>query len=215
MLAPRVEKGQTGLSDDRRCLVVDGHPVVRIGVRGLLDDRYDVEEAADWRGALDALTETGAFDVAVVELDAQDRPKGEPGGASMIRALRKAMPGMGIVAHARHAERHGASEAFKAGASAYVAKSSPPEALEQAVEAAAESNEFVDPATNGHGTPLTRRQREVLQLLSDGLSTQDTADRLGLQPDTVRTHTKGSMRRLEARNRAHAVALALRSGLID
>ena len=118
------------MSEDRRCLVVDGHPVVRIGVRGLLDGRYDVEEAADWRGALDALTETGAFDVAVVELDARVRPKGEPGGASMIRAIRKAMPGTGIVAHARM--RHGVpSEALEAGASAYVAKSSPPEALER------------------------------------------------------------------------------------
>jgi DNA-binding NarL/FixJ family response regulator len=209
------DKGQSCVSDDRRCLVVDGHPVVRIGVRGLLRGRYDVEEAADWRGALDALTETGAFDVAVIELDSRDRPKGEPGGASMIRALSKAMPGTGIVAHARQAERHAMTEAFEAGASAYVAKSSPPETLESAIEAAAESTRFVDPATNGHGSPLTPRQREVLQLLADGLSTDGTAHRLGLSAETIRTHTKATIRRLDARDRAHAVAIALRSGLID
>jgi DNA-binding NarL/FixJ family response regulator len=185
-----------------------------MGVRGLLHGRYDVEEAADWRGALDALTETGAFDVAVVELDLRDRPKGEPGGASMIRALRKAMPGTGIVAHARRPERHAVSEALEAGASAYVVKSSPPEALQRAVDAAADSNQFVDPATNG-GSPLTRRQREVLQLLADGLSTDAAANRLGLSAETIRTHTKAVIRRLEARDRAHAVAIALRSGLID
>jgi len=203
------------VTEDRRCLVVDGHPVVRIGVRGLLGGRYDVEEAADWRGALDALTETGAFDVAVVELDSRDRPKGEPGGASMIRAIRKAMPGTGIVAHARRADRHAVSEALDAGASAYVAKSSPAAALEQAVDAAHDSTRFVDPATNGRGSPLTRRQREVLQLLADGLSTQGAAKRLGVSAETVRTHTKATIRRLEARDRAHAVAIALRSGLID
>lgn len=203
------------MSDDRRCLVVDGHPVVRIGVRGLLGARYDVEEAADWRGALDALTETGAFDVAVVELDPRDRPRGEPGGASMIRAIRKAMPGTGIVAHARHPERYSMTEALDAGASAYVAKSSPAEALERAVEAAADSSRFVDPATNGRGSALTRRQREVLQLLADGLSTDGVAKRLGLSAETIRTHTKATIRRLEARDRAHAVAIALRSGLID
>jgi DNA-binding NarL/FixJ family response regulator len=203
------------LSDDRRCLVVDGHPVVRIGVRGLLHGRYDVEEAADWRGALDALTETGAFDVAVVELDPRDRPKGERGGASMIRALRKAMPSTGIVAHARRPERHAVTAALDAGASAYVVKSSPAEALERAVEAAADSTRFVDPATNGTGSSLTRRQRQVLQLLADGLSTDGAAKRLGLSAETVRTHTKATIRRLDARDRAHAVAIALRSGLID
>jgi DNA-binding NarL/FixJ family response regulator len=186
-----------------------------MGVRGLLGARYDVEEAADWRGALDALTETGAFDVAVVELDGRDRPKGEPGGASMIRAIRKAMPGTGIVAHARRAERHSLNEALEAGASAYVAKSSPAEALERAVDAAVDSNRFVDPATNGTGSPLTRRQREVLQLLADGVSTAGAAKRLGLSAETVRTHTKATIRRLQARDRAHAVAIALRSGLID
>jgi DNA-binding NarL/FixJ family response regulator len=203
------------VSDDRRCLVVDGHPVVRIGVRGLLRGRYDVEEAADWRGALDALTETGAFDVAVVELDPRDRPKGQRGGASMIRALRRAMPGTGIVAHARRPERHAVTEALDAGASAYVVKSSPATALEQAVEAAADAGRFVDPATNGSGSALTPRQRQVLQLLADGHSTDEAAKGLGLSSETVRTHTKATIRRLDARDRAHAVAIALRAGLID
>lgn len=189
--------------------------MVRIGVRGLLDDRYDVEEAADWRGALDALTETGGFDVAVVELEGRDRPKGEPRGASLIEKLRKAMPGAGIVAHARRPERHAVTAALDAGASAYVAKSSSPETLEQAIEAAVDSSRYVDPAINGSGSPLTRRQREVLQLHADGLTTDGVAQRLALSSETIRTHMKASIRRLDARDRAHAVAIALRSGLID
>ncbi len=194
---------------------MDRHALVRIGVRRLLEGSYDVEEAAGWRGAMDALTETGSFDVAVVELDGRDRRDGEQGGIALIRALRKAMPGTGIVAHARRAERHAANEALEAGASAYVAKSSPPEELERAIDAAADAGRFVDPAANGRGSPLTRRQRQVLQLLADGLSTTDVADRLSLSAKTVQTHAKATIKRLEAGDRAHAVAIGLRSGLID
>jgi DNA-binding NarL/FixJ family response regulator len=202
-------------NDDRRCLVIDEHPVVRIGVRGVIGNGFDVEEASDWQGALDVLTGTGSFDVAVVELDSRGRDSTVPAGLTMIRAMRKAMPGTGIVALARRAERLAASEAFGAGASAFVAKSSPAEALSDAVEAAAEATRYVDPAANGKGSQLTRRQREILQFLADGLSTTDIAHRLGLSAETVRTHTKAALARLQARDRAHAVALAMRSGLIE
>lgn len=206
------------MNDDRRCLVVDGQAVVRMGVRGLLDGHYEVEEASGWPEALAALTETGGFDVAVIEFDGRGRSGGEPGGTAMIRALRKAMPGTGIVALAQRAEPHAAGEAIEAGALAYVAKSSPPEVLRRAVEAAADCGRFVDPATEAGATtgcPLTRRQRETLQLLADGLSTADVASRLGVSAETIRSHTKAILARLQARDRAHAVAIGLRSALID
>ena len=55
------------MSEERRCLVIDGHPTIRLGVRGLLASRYEVEEASDGRGALELLTALGDFDVAIVE----------------------------------------------------------------------------------------------------------------------------------------------------
>lgn len=188
---------------------------MRIGVREVLDPDFKVEEASDWREALESHTCTGSFDVAIVELDG--RPvNGEPAGAAMIKALRKAMPGTGIVAVSRRAERHAANEAIEAGASAYVAKTSPAECLRTAVEAAADSGSFVDPAAETDGTgALTRRQRQTLQLLADGNSTTDVAHRLHLSAETVRTHTKATLARLGARDRAHAVAIALRTGLIE
>lgn len=206
------------MSEDLRCLIVDGHPVVRLGVRELLGDRYDVEEAAGWDDARDALTQTGEFDVAIIELEAPAGPDADgPAGTAMIRALRKASPGLAIVAHGRHAERHAASEALDAGAGAFVAKSSPAASLEQAVAAAGGSAPWIDPeASNGGSRPaLTPRQREILQLLADGNSTVTAAHRLGLSAETVRTHSKAILSRLEARDRAHAVAIAMRSGLID
>lgn len=194
---------------------MDGQALVRIGVRRVLGDEYDVEEAVTLRDALDATTATGGFDVAVVELDGRDRNNGDAVGPAKIRAVRKAMSGAGIVALARRPDAQAAAEALEAGATAFVAKSSPPDALRAAVAAAAESDRFVDPAAVSATRPLTRRQREILQLLADGVSTAGIAHRLGLSAETVRTHTKATLARLGARDRAHAVAIGMRSALID
>lgn len=204
------------LSDDRRCLVVDGHAVTRIGVRELLESDFEIEEASDLREAIETHTATGSFDVAVVELDTRP-PEGEPAGPARIKAMRRAMPRTGIVALARSPQRHAANEALEAGASAYVAKTSPAEAIRTAVAAALNSGRFIDPAAGQKATRamLTRRQRETLQLLANGLSTDEVASRLELSAETVRTHTKALLARLGARDRAHAVAIALRTGQID
>ena len=61
---------------------------------------------------------------------------------------------------------------------------------------------------------LTRRQREILQLLADGESTTVAARELGLSEETVKTHMKNTLARLDAKNRSHAVAIGLRESLI-
>jgi two-component system NarL family response regulator len=197
------------MNDERRCLVIDAQPAIRLGVRDLLRDRYEVDEAAAKREALELLS-FNDYDVAIAELS--------PGGLATIRALRKASARLGIVAYGPLPQRNTASESISAGATAYVAKSSPASALARAVEAAAEAEEFVDPAArrNGNGhLHLTGRQREILQLYANGESTQTAAQRLGLSTETVRTHTKAVLSRLEARDRTHAVAIGLRSSLIE
>ncbi len=204
------------MNDERRCLVIDAQPAMRLGVRGLLSQRYDVDEAENGREALELLS-FNDFDVAVVELAAGNGREALT-GMPAIRALRKASPRLGIVAFGARAHRHTANEAIAAGATAYVAKSSDPTALERAVDAAAEAETFVDPATliteNG-GRKLTPRQREILQLYANGDSTESAAKRLGLSTETIRTHTKAVLSRLEARDRTHAVAIGLRSSLIE
>ena len=203
------------MNEERRCLVIDEHPILRVGIRGVLGDRFQIEEAAHGSDALDLLTSLGGFDVAIVELGSNGRGDRLQGIAA-IRALRKASPGLPIVAHAPRPEPQAATEAIEAGAAAFVAKSSPTDSLNRAVDAAVAAESFVDPATGGNGTAaLTRRQREILQLYADGLSTTEVSAQLGLSLETVRTHTKALLSRLRARDRAHAVALALRTGLID
>jgi DNA-binding NarL/FixJ family response regulator len=208
------------VNDDRRCLVIDPQPTLRLGVREALADRYEVEEAATGSSALELLMSIGDFDVAIVDLCRSNgaHSDDELMGTAAIRALHKAQPTLGIVAHGAHREHHAATEAMKAGATAYVVKSSPVESLSDAVDAAAESEEFVDPAAKRavRGRPaLTRRQRQILQFYADGHSTAQVARRLGLSAETVRTHTKAILSRLRARDRAHAVAVAMRTALIE
>ena len=160
----------------------------------MLGDRWEVEEAEDGRDALELITSLGDFDVAIVELAPMANSGHRPlRGIGAIRALRKARPGLGIVAHATRPERHAASEAIGAGATAYVAKSSPAAQLSRAVDAAADAETFVDPAAPRRTAQgLTRRQREILQLFADGMSTERAADKLGLSTETVRSHTKAA-----------------------
>lgn len=192
--------------------------MIRLGVAGLLADRYEVDEAVDGDDAMEMLASECEFDVAIVELAVGAKNgNGHLNGIRAIRALRKARPGLGLVAHGVRPERHAATQAIDAGANTFVAKSSPAESLVQAVDSACDSERFIDPnAKNPNGrVGVTKRQREILQLYADGLSTATVAKRLGLSTETVRTHTKAVLARLEARDRAHAVATGLRSGLIE
>jgi two-component system NarL family response regulator len=179
-----------------------------------------VEETASGSDAVQLLTDVGDFDVAIVDMRPPlDSASNNLWGAATIRALLEAQPGLGIVAHGDRPEKHLVNEAIAAGANAFVAKSSAPQELSRAVEAAADAETFIDPAAGGRrpraGQTLTKRQREILQLIADGHSTTQVARRLGLSAETVKTHNKQLLSRLRAHDRAHAVAIGIRNSLID
>jgi two-component system, NarL family, response regulator len=196
---------------------VDVQPLVRLGVREALSGAFEVQEAGGREEALDLVRDIGDFDVAV--LDMGWRPNGDGpsiSGTETIREMHRAAPMLGIVAHGDRAERHLASAALAAGAAAYVARTAGPEHLRDAVAAAVAEKRYVDgdvPPKGSRGT-ITKRQREILQLLADGESTTVAARKLGLSEETVKTHVKSMLARLEAKNRSHAVAIGLRESLI-
>jgi DNA-binding NarL/FixJ family response regulator len=199
------------------CLVIDSHPLVRLGVRQALDGAFEIHESESRDEAVDLIHDIGSVDVAIVDLRRDHGEDDALAGHEAIRALRRTAPGMGIVAHGERPERHLASAALQAGATAYVARTAAAEEMAKAAWAALEQERFVDPAVPPSGSrgKLTRRQREILQLLADGGSTAVAARELGLSEETVKTHTKNVLARLEARNRTHAVAIAIRESLID
>jgi DNA-binding NarL/FixJ family response regulator len=212
------ERSEAVLSERPNCLVIDDHPLVRIGVRSVLEDGFEVHETASRQEALDLVRDIGDFDVAIVDMRwRQNSAETSISGQEAIRALRRSSPALGIVAHGERPERHVANAAMQAGASAFVARTAGAAELRRAVDAAAAQESFIDPAVPPKGSrgKLTRRQRQILQLLADGESTTVAARELDLSEETVKTHTKNTLARLGARNRTHAVAIALRESLVD
>jgi two-component system NarL family response regulator len=200
-----------------KCLIVDDHPVVRQGIRAVLEKELrDVEitDAPTAQAAIDTNAEPMP-DVAVVD------PRGAGGEVEEVVGLLRKRLRCAIVVFTSNGGARLLAEALKAGVKGYVRKDSPPEDLVRAIRAAQEGNFYVDPALSstivleeGDRT-LTVRQREILQMLADGMQTEAVARKLGLSTETVRTHTKRILAKLHADTRTQAVAIAIRNGLIE
>jgi DNA-binding NarL/FixJ family response regulator len=198
--------------------VIDGHPLVRLGIREALEGGFVVHETTTRDEGIDLVRDLGDFDVAIVDMRWHGNGDGESiSGTEAIRKLHRAHAALGIVAHGEMPERHLATAALQAGAAAFVARTAGPAELRQAVDAAVEQERFIDPAVPPKGSrgKLTRRQRQILQLLANGESTTVAARELDLSEETVKSHTKHALARLGAKNRTHAVAIAVRECLID
>jgi DNA-binding NarL/FixJ family response regulator len=200
-----------------RCLIIDEHPVVRQGVIALLASTWPEAEVAGAEN-LDAALESsnGASpDVVVVDPWRAGADIGE-----LVKRLTKGL-GAPIVIFTADGGARLLSEALKAGVKGYVRKDSPPSDLIRAIEAAQAGEFYVDPGLSstivleeGDRT-LSARQREILQMLADGMATDAVAKELGLSTETVRTHTKRILAKLEASTRTQAVAIGIRYGLIE
>jgi len=199
------------------CLIVDDHPVVRQGIRSLLEKELEgvvITDAPTAQAAVAANTQPGP-DVAIVD------PRGAGGEVDEIVGLLRKQLRCAIVVFTSNGGARLLAEALKAGVKGYVRKDSPPEDLVRAIRAAQEGNFYVDPALSstivleeGDRT-LTVRQREILQMLADGMQTEAVARKLTLSTETVRTHTKRILAKLHADTRTQAVAIAIRNGLIE
>jgi DNA-binding NarL/FixJ family response regulator len=200
-----------------RCVVVDEHPVVRAGVRALLESSFEgalVVEAGSLEEALGAFEESDP-DVVVVDPWRMDP---NMGGAVARLAAEVEAP---VVVFTADGGARLLGEALKAGVKGYVRKDSPPGDLVRAIDAARAGEFYVDPGLSSTivldeaDRTLSARQREILQMLADGMQTEAVAKRLGLSTETVRTHTKRILAKLEASTRTQAVAIGIRHGLIE
>jgi len=199
------------------CLVVDEHPVVRRGVRALLEQGFQEVELLDAPSAEAAIDGAGDLKPDVVLIDPK---KGAGDTETMLLELSRRLESPVVVFTADGGARQ-LSEALKAGVKGYVRKDSPAEDLIRAIRAAISGDFYIDPALSsaivleeGERT-LTARQREILQMLADGMQTDAVAKQLGLSTETVRTHTKRILAKLDADTRTQAVAIGIRNGMID
>lgn len=200
-----------------RVLVVDEHPVVRQGVRALLERGLEGAEVTDASSLATALDDMGTKQPDVTIVD----PWRAGGDVESILTTLTSKFGSPIVVFTADGGARLLSDALKAGVKGYVRKDSPGEDLVRAIQAARDGDFYVDPALSstivlddGDKT-LSERQREILQMLADGMQTEAVAIKLGLSTETVRTHTKRILAKLGADTRTQAVAIGIRTGLIE
>lgn len=211
-----------------RILVAENHHVVRHGIRELLAGRPDwliVGEARTGRQALELARQTHP-DVVVLDLSLPELT-----GVEVIRQLRAEQPRAEICVFSMHEDELFVGDAVAAGARAYVVKSEPGMRLLDAVDALSRGEPFFSPRVAGlvlaalvqarsggsrpYADPLTRREREVAQLLVEGLGTRAVADRLGITAKTVDTHRAVIMRKLRLSSIADLVRYAIRHRLVE
>ena len=193
-----------------RVLVVDDHDVVHWGFRVLLSEQPWVERCLAARTSAEALELTRSFepDVALVDLFLA----GES-GAELCRSILAASPVTRVLLISG-AGRMSPAAARSAGASGFISKDSPARDVVAAVRSVGSGMTMFAPKAAQPEPLLTGRERQVLDLIAAGSTNREIADALYLSPHTVKEHTSVLYRKLGARNRAEAVQLAQRVGLL-
>jgi DNA-binding NarL/FixJ family response regulator len=202
-------------------LIADDHTLVAAGLRRLLEAEFEVVgTVGDGRALLDAARRLRP-DVVLVDISM-------PGlnGIDAARRLRTLTPSSKIVILTMHADPTYAAEGFRAGAGGYLVKRSLPSEVSRAIRAVLRGQQYVSgvaPPGSSPETPrpagqrsgqLTGRQREVLQLVAEGLAGKEIAASLGIALRTVEFHKAQIMARLRARSVAELTRYAVRHGII-
>jgi two-component system, NarL family, response regulator NreC len=209
-----------------RVVLVDDHELMREGLRSILEREDDVEvvgEAASGRTALE-LAQTLAPDVVVMDVAMQDQ-----NGIEATRQIRAACPGVKVLALSSHSDARYVTSMLEAGACGYVLKANAYDDLRRAIDAARSGRSYlcsdvtdavVSASRRGAGSPavasrvpLSGREREVLQLLAEGLSSPQISQRLFVATSTVETHRRNIMRKLAIHSVADLTKYAIREGL--
>jgi DNA-binding NarL/FixJ family response regulator len=217
-----------------RIILADDHTLVRGGIRALLQDlpgTQVIAEANDGREAL-RLVETHRPDIILMDIAMSGM-----NGLEATNRLVKEFPKVRVIILSMHTNEEYVLQALRAGASGYLLKDAGIAELELAIKAVARGETYLSPPVSKHvisnyvrrvsgeapleadGDPspidrLTLRQREILQLIAEGQTTQEIAHKLDISVKTVETHRMQLMERLDIHDVAGLVRFAIRVGLI-
>jgi DNA-binding NarL/FixJ family response regulator len=207
-----------------RILVVDDHPVFRMGLVALLsslDGLHVVAEADSLASAIDAV-DRHQLDVVMMDLNL-----GDDSGVEATREIVARRPGIGVLVVTMVEDDDTVFAAMRAGARGYLLKGAGPVEIERALRAVSAGEVLLAPSvaagamamlTARRGRPdpfpnLTDREREVLELVAEGLDNRRIANRLVLSEKTVRNHLSTVLTKLGVADRAAAIAKARDAGL--
>jgi len=200
-------------------VVIEDHPALRAGLELLLGrEGFRVAGLTATPEAAEILVERHEPDVAVIDIRL-------PGlsGVELTRRLLATRPGRRVILYTGETDLELLYEGVASGARGYVLKDGHPRELVEAVRAVAAGGTYVDPRlrpallsrrATRRLPVLSKREREILDLLARGHTGEHIAELLFLSTETVRTHVRNAMIKLEASTRVNAIAIALREGEI-
>ena len=208
-----------------RVLVVDDHPVFRMGMTALLRSLAGITVVAEAASADEAVAAARTHDLDVVVMDLH---LGETSGIDATRLLLRDHPHVGVLVVTMLDDDDSVFAAIRAGARGYLLKGAAPTEVERALRAVANGEVLLGPDVAARAlsyltgsrtagpTPfpeLTEREREVLDLVAGGLDNGSIARRLALSPKTVRNHLSNILTKLAVADRAQAIVRARDAGM--
>jgi two-component system, NarL family, response regulator NreC len=211
-----------------RILLADDHTLMRQGLRQILEQNGNFEVIAEANSGLEAveMAEKHHPDVAIIDIAMK-----ELNGIEATAQILKHSPHTVILILSMYSDERYVIRAIKAGARGYVLKNSAGDELVRAIQQVQRGNAFFSPAVarvfqEGHGRLsdvrdandryelLTERERQIYQLLAEGNSNKDIANRLNLSLHTIETHRWRVMEKLDLHSTAELVLSAVRRGLV-
>jgi two-component system, NarL family, response regulator len=201
-----------------RVMVVDDHPLMRVGIAAIINARPDMTVVAQAETGEDAvkLFQQCRPDVTLMDL----RLPGKMGGVEAIAAVRSSHPLARFIVVTTYEGDADIHRALEAGAQGYVIKGMPYQTLVEALQKVHSGRRFVPLpveralASRLPDSELSSREMEVLRLLMSGKKNKDIASMLGITEATVKSHVSAILMRLNVNDRTEAVVTALRRGLV-
>jgi DNA-binding NarL/FixJ family response regulator len=200
-----------------RILIVDDHPIMRVGIAAILNAQPDMQVIAQAGTAAEAVR---MFAANKPELTLMDLRLPDKSGVVAIRAIRALSPKAKIVVLTTYEGDEDIHQALEAGAQGYLIKGMPHDALVKALYRVHAGHRFLPPVVSQAlssrmpGSHLSQREQEVLQLLFAGKSNREIAEQLQIKEATVKSHVSVILMRLNVSDRTQAVVEGLKRGLV-
>jgi DNA-binding NarL/FixJ family response regulator len=204
-----------------RLLIVDDHPVVRDGLRGMFAGAPEFEVVGEARNGREAVERAESLRADVVLMDLR---MPEMGGVEAIQQLRKTAPAVNVLVLTTYDTDDDVLPAIEAGAIGYLLKDAPREELMRAVRAAFQGDAVLAPSVARRllgqvrkpaQEELSEREQDVLRLIAGGSTNREAAAQLFISESTVKTHLLHIYEKLCVRDRAAAVSEAYKRHLLS
>ncbi|MGN6246969.1 MAG: response regulator [Ginsengibacter sp.] len=205
-----------------RVFIIDDHPMVVEGLQSLLNRLENIEVSGSVSNAFDAIPfiEKNIPDVILLDINLP-----EISGIELCKKIHQQFPSIKILGISTFSERSYISRMIENGASGYLIKSASAEEIAEAIQTVMHGKMYLSVAMEHMMKPLsvlpsddlpalTKREKEVLQLISEGLTNNQIAEKLFISPLTVDSHRKNLLTKLNVNNTASLIKLAVKHGLV-